>query len=253
MNRCQQQHLVVDYFFNELNKIQRAEFERHLANCQVCHESYTALSEIAPLIKKQQRADPNNRLFRQYHRNLRKMFSTSNGISAAVSKIGRFLFSNPPIPVRIAEAAALIIIGIFIGRLTFWESPATTHINPDKYAEVMEPTAGEVLMKNYLQETEMILLDVANLNPVEYEQFLIHLKQFAIYKSLLQKTILCREQAQELNNEKLLTLIDEIEPILLELSNIENETLNETLAEIRSQIKESHLLLELKAISLEKI
>jgi len=113
---------------------------------------------------------------------------------------------------------------------------------------ISEPSVEELILKNYLQETEMIFLDVSNLDPVDDHQLISNLVQSAKYKYLLQKTLLLRDQAKELENRQLSDLLNRIELILLELCNMEKNAYVETLAVIKKQLKDTHLLIEMKSV-----
>jgi len=58
MKTCKKQTLIVDYFFNELNEIQRNEFEKHLVNCEDCRNYSEAFASTAPLVRRQKRLKP---------------------------------------------------------------------------------------------------------------------------------------------------------------------------------------------------
>ncbi|OQX96124.1 hypothetical protein B6I21_01870 [candidate division KSB1 bacterium 4572_119] len=253
MKKCHKNHLVVDYFFDELVEKDKEQFRKHLDCCEVCSASLAALSETAPIIKEYKRQLPDKKLMRLYKTKLKEKFYRPLSISSIADKLFRSLIIKPSIPLRLAEAGALILIGVIIGRMTFWKSSPNIDYQTNGGYEILLSSDGKTLVDNYLLEAEMLLLDVSNLNPLEDEQVLINLKQLAMYRSLLQKTLLCRERAEKLDDEKLLTLIDQIEPILLDLCNLEQETLDETVSELRFQIRESHLLFELKTMNQEKI
>ena len=250
MKTCNKQYLVVDYFFDELNQQQKHEFEKHLTECEICKNYADVFSATAPLIKKQQRILPEKELMNQYYRELKTKYYSPKKLSAIIKEFFESLIITPSLPVRIAEAAVLILIGIFIGKAMFWKSqPVQQFVNGNKYGTSY---VSNLIINNYLQETEMILLDVANVNPDD-EQILLSLSQLAQYGNLLQKTTFCRTQAEETENEKLINLIDDIELILLELCNVEKKTLQEKVFEIRKQINESNLLFEIQNFSGEGI
>ncbi len=251
MKLCQKQNLIVDYYFDELNAEDREKFGQHLSECPVCTSALQLLADTAPLIKKFKRELPDKKLLKNYQQNLRAQFSKQTNSKVTMLRLFHQLLFQPSIPLRLAEATALIVFGIFLGRLTFFQAPVTTDKAVGENTEFVQASQG--LLTNYLQETEMILLDVYNLNPVEDENLLINLQQITTINNLLQKTILCRQRALELNDEEIVTLINEIEPILLEMCNLEKETAVQSLYEIKEQIENSHLLFELKTINPEKI
>jgi len=251
MKTCDKQYLIVDYFFHELDETQKKEFQTHLSDCAICRSTSEAFSTTAPLIKKQKRIPPGPELLRHYTQQLKAQYYSVNTFFARITKIFDFLILKPSLSIRFAEAAVLILIGIFIGRMTFWKAqPTQQGVNGKDFST---PHVSALILDNYLQETEMILLDVTNTNPKENDEALMSLSQLAQYRNLLQKTNICRAEAEEAHNEKLIQLTNDIELILLDLCNVEKLTLHEKMNEIKEQINDANLLFKLKNFTAEKI
>ncbi|UCE05722.1 MAG: hypothetical protein JSW07_19350 [bacterium] len=248
MSNCDQKYLVVDYFFNELNREEKQQFEKHLSYCGICQENLTALVTTSRIMKHQKREQPERELLQKYHIQLANEFSENRQVTSAIEKILEKFIRRPSIAIRLAEAMVLILIGIFIGKTTIWKStsaPESIALNDVPLQSQVE----ELLLKHYLQQTEMILLDVANLDPVEDEKLIFNLIQSTKYRYLLQKTLFLREQAKELENHQLSELLNQIELILLELYNMEKNAFVETLSVVKQQLKDSHLLIEIKSMN----
>jgi hypothetical protein len=251
MKTCTEQNQIVDYFFNELDDIQKNEFEKHLTKCEDCRNYFEAFISTAPLIKRQKRLKPESEMLELYYQSLKTKYPARKKLSVRTKELLDFLILKPSFHIRIAEAAVLLMIGIFIGRATIWKAETGQQIsNGNSYVTTH---VSEMILNHYLQETEMILLDVVNTSPDEDDRVLLSLAQLAQYGNLLQKTSLCRAEARETKDEKLLSLIDDIELILLEICNIEKRTLTEKVNEIREQINKSNLLFEIKNFSREEI
>lgn len=252
MNRCNQKYLLIDYVFNELTLDQKKQLKRHLDGCQDCQKYLTAVATTFNTIKNLKREKPGPGSLHNYHLKLKQAFGTEKIAGPRIEKLVQSFIQKPSIPARIAEAFILLLIGFFIGqtRLLKVDYPIpATFLEHEIYHSAIEPG----LLKNYLQETEMILLDVANLDPTEDLKIIIHLIQSAKINYLLQKTILIREQAKKLNDDRLAGLLNQIELILLDLSNFKKNELAETISEIKEQMKVSHLLIEIKSIKQEKL
>ena len=236
-----------------MNKKQKNDFEKHLASCEVCKNNFEAFAATAPLIKRQKRFLPEKELVNQYYRDLKTKYYTPKKFSDKIKDFLDSLLIAPSLPVRLAEAAVLIFIGMFIGKAIIWKSPSEPvqqFVNGTEYDTFV---VSELILNNFLQETEMILLDVANINPEEDERVILSLSQLAQLRNLLQKTSLCRTQAEETKDKKLINLVEDIEIILLELCNVEKRTLQEKVFEIKEQINDSNLLFEIKNFTGEEI
>lgn len=252
MSKCDQKYLVVDYFFEELKGDERRQFKKHLDGCDACQEHLTALASASRMTRRKKRAKPGKELLRNYHLQLENSFSEGQKSSSLIDRILDRLILRPSIAIRLAEAMVLIFIGFFIGKISI-----------DKPAMVSEPiflndaasySQGEsLLLKNYLQQTEMVLLDVKNLDPIEDQELIFNLIQSAKYRHLLQKTLLLRKEAKDLEDHQLSQLLNKIELILLELDNLETNGYVETMSMIKKQLKDTPLLIEIKSLNKPEI
>lgn len=247
MSTCDQKYLVVDYFFDELSKDDKQQFERHFSGCKTCQEHLNVLVTTSQVMKKQRREPPKKELLRNYHLQLENEFSEDKETSSFIERILDKFVRRPSIAIRLAEAMVFILMGMFIGKTMIWKSAsAPESIVMNDF--ISELSVEELILKNYLQQTEMIFLDVSNLDPVDDHQLISNLVQSAKYKYLLQKTLLLRDQAKELENQQLSDVLNRIELILLELCNMEKNAYVETLAIIKKQLKDTHLLSEMKSV-----
>ncbi len=247
MSKCNQKYLVVDYFFDELKREDKQQFENHLAECKTCEEHLESLAETSHVMKRQKREKPAKELLRNYHLQLQNEFNLNESWKFQLETILDKFILKPSIAIRLAEAVVLILIGIFIGRTFIWQ-PNTIPVSNGSINLASQPMVEDLILKNYLQETEMIFLDVANLDPIEDQRLISSLVQSAKYKYLLQKTLLLRDQAKELENNQLSDVLSQIELILLELCNMETNAYEETLFFIKQQLKDTHLLIEMKTL-----
>jgi hypothetical protein len=248
MSKCDQNYLIVDYFFNELKREDRQQFESHLTGCKTCEQQLGALAETSRVLKQQKREEPEKELLHNYHRQLRDKFNVEQKLTSRIGEILEKFVRRPSIAIRVAEAVVLILIGIFIGKTVIWQQ-GTSPVAEQLLGLASQPLVEDLILKNYLQQTEMIFLDVANLDPVEDQRLISNLVQSAKYKYLLQKTLLLREQAKELDNNQLADVLSQIELILLELCNMETNAYEETLFLIKQQLKDTHLLIEMKTLN----
>lgn len=248
MSKCNKKYLVVDYFFDELEHEDKQQFEKHLIECKICEEHLDALAETSRVMKAHKRNKPEKELLRNYHRQLEDEFKLNEGWKFSPKTILERFILRPSIAIRLAEAFALILIGIFIGRAFIWQQ-GTNPVSDELISVASQSSVEQLIFKNYLQQTEMIFLDVSNLDPVEDQQLVSNLIQSAKYKYLLQKTLLLREQAKEFEDHQLSDVLSRIELILLELYNMEHNAYEETLYIIQQQLKDTYLLIEMKTLN----
>lgn len=252
MSSCKQKYLAVDYFFDELSEEQKVQYESHLGQCAFCQAHLDDLKSTAKIVHPYKREQPGKKALQNYHDQLKAQFFTEKEKSNILEKIVDILFKRPSIPIRLAEALVVLVVGIFIGKYFVWTSDSS--ITPVIQNQNIYRASNEAfLLKNYLQETEMVLLDVANLDPIEDQKIIFDVIKSTKYRYLLQKTILLKDQAEQLEDHQLQGLLNQIELILLELCNLEEQAFPETIQEIKQQLKKSYLLMEIKSIKHQEI
>jgi len=252
MSSCNQKYLVVDYFFDELPSDQKTHIESHLGQCELCQQYLDDLKGTATAVKRFQRQQPDKKFLKNYHRQLQEQFFPEKKKTHIFENLIDIFIRRPSIAIRIAEAVALLVLGIFIGRNFVWQSefsPAPMAQYQNDYQSLNE----DLFLKNYLQETEMVLLDVSNLDPIEDQKIIFNLIQSTKYRYLLQKTALLKNQAYELEDQQLIELLNRVELILLELCNLEEQVSPAAIDEIKQQLKRSYLLMEIKSIKHQEI
>ncbi|HEX9972557.1 MAG TPA: hypothetical protein VGD14_10855 [bacterium] len=252
MSSCNQKHLVVEYFFNELTIDRKAQYESHLGQCELCQQHLDELKGTSKVVKRFQRQQPDKKFLKNYHRQLKEQFFPEKKKTHVFENVIDIFIRRPSIAIRIAEAVALLVLGIFIGRNFVWQSEfSQTPLS--QYQNNYQILNEDLLLKNYLQETEMVLLDVSNLDPIEDQKIIFNLIQSTKYRYLLQKTAMLKNQAYELEDQQLIGLLNRVELILLELSNLGEQPSPATIDEIKQQLKKSYLLMEIKSIKHHEI
>lgn len=249
MISCKREYETIEYFFDEMPAEKKLDFEIHIKKCEHCRAQLDNLQLADTVVKSYQRPQPEGQILRQYRQALNETFGRGKHFSIHLDKLKEKFITRPTIGIRFAEAFAILIIGIFIGKMTFWKTENIQN-NVNYESAAVTPTAVEaLLLKNYLQEAEMILLDVANLDPVDDHSVILELKKIAEYRRLLQKTLICKEHAEQLNDEKMGDLLNQIEVILLELCNIEQVSLDETFMDLKQQLRDTNLLRTIKNVN----
>ena len=234
MKTCRFKNSIVDYLYHELAVEKLHDFEKHLNNCPDCAEDLNQFSDTRNLIANRVRPLPDKKLLNNYHHNLKEIYKGDSFLEQLIQNI----VIKPSFAVRLAEIAVILIIGIFIGK-SLTKSETALQISKQNIID------GEFL-NNYLFETELLLLETSNIDDAQDIKLILDTDNC---KRLLQKTLLLKEQAENFNKTRLLSLLDQLEFILLELANFEDSSDKEDLDFVKNNIKDWHLFVELKAIN----
>lgn len=135
-----------------------------------------------------------------------------------------------------ATAALLLVIGFVAGR--FWNPPRAL---PEPARDRI--LAGEVA--GHLESSERLLAEVANAGP-DAPLDLSAEREWA--QDLLEANRLYRQSARHGGRKRLATLLDELEPFLLELAHAPDETSPEEMQALRDRIEEQALLFKVRIL-----
>jgi hypothetical protein len=151
--------------------------------------------------------------------------------------------------IRVLSAAAMILIGIGIGYLYFGNSDSvnqtiTGQIPVKKAAYPQEAT-------DYLESSKILLLGFVNFDTDEIDPTTMDFsRQQQAAKSLIQQAAVLKDDLKGRENQRVLALIQELEIILLQISNCEREFDIPAIDLIKSGVDNSAIMMK---INLEEI
>ncbi|HET9229216.1 MAG TPA: hypothetical protein VFR31_21230 [Thermoanaerobaculia bacterium] len=136
-----------------------------------------------------------------------------------------------------ATAALLLVIGFVAGRYL----PQAPQAIPESARDRI--LAGAVA--DHLESSERLLVEVANAGPGEPMDLSA---ERAWAQDLLEANRLYRQTAQNGGRKRLATLLDELEPFLLELAHAPDDTTPEEMQALRDRIEEQALLFKVRIL-----
>lgn len=134
-----------------------------------------------------------------------------------------------------ATAALLLVIGFVAGRYL-----------PQAPQAIPEPARDRILagaVADHLESSERLLVEVAN-----SQDSLDLSAERAWAQDLLQANRLYRQTAQNGGRKRLATLLDQLEPFLLELAHAPDENSTEEMQALRDRIEEQALLFKVRIL-----
>ena len=156
MSQCAYQNKIVDYMYNELDDSEKNTLQQHIESCAVCQKTLQEFTVTSMKISSYQRPKPPRRLLAAYHSELRKIIPPKFSFFWRLREIWYQIVVQPPLPMRIAEFAIVLVIGMWIGR---WQMVSKIEMPSSESTTLIDKN----MLENYLANAEMLLLDVANL------------------------------------------------------------------------------------------
>lgn len=227
---------LVLLFYGELPESRHVEVTGHLASCAACRDSYHALTRTLHLTSTTQAPDP--------------------GVDFEARVWSRLEPALPAQPVRrlsilAAAAAALIVAAGGVWFALNRTPPAPTAAQPPTVADSRpgDQFRERVLLSAvdaHLVQTEMLFVELLNA-PIEGPPALGYARLAA--DDLVASGRLYRETARDAGDAYLVAMLDELEPVLIEVARSSDTPDTGDMSALRGRIEQDDLLFKVRAVS----
>lgn len=258
MNVCSNmQDRFVEALYDELEAVERAEFERHLSVCASCAAAYESCKKTLLVMDLKEQPDPGEDFWAGFHQRLDAGIARQ-GRSSGMGRIlrlpvgGRLHRPAPHWALRTAAALALVAIGIVIGR-TFVERPAheppLTASNRD--ASMADAAEGQPELyrrvSDYVSRSQTLLLGIVNFDTQADGADAIDLQpQRRVSHDLMREADWIQTELSKGDADRqLVELIQDLQTILVLIANIEAKQDLEAVDIVRDSVDSSNLLLKI--------
>ena len=237
MQHLTEEHLVAHYFGDA---DARSDTREHLAQCAQCAQQFDTLRRVLELVKESPVPERGEDYGTQVWNRLRWKLGSDR------RRRGWTTF---------LAAAAMFAVAFFAGML--WRgnnhtedivavqtatATATTATQP-----AIQPESTDrlvlVVVGDHLDASERVLLEVANADP--NRTFLVGSERTS---DLVSANRIYRQTAAQRGDDRVATLLADLEPILIELSNAGDKLEGEKLAELQKRIEAKGLLFKVRVM-----
>lgn len=234
---------MVLYLYDELNEEEKRQLEKHVHHCRSCAEEFNKLKENFSLVT---RASETLRV---------PDFDWNKSwwvIRSSIRKKSRK--ERPFLPVsgwalKLAAAVIIFLIGIFAGKILFFPGQAPQVPEVTRSADDSFYLAS--MYREYFEDVKTTIMEYANYRVEDKESSLLLFEKGRV-KGLLSRSRLLKSYIKGDEYAVLKQLLDELEMILIEISNL---TANnpEYLLFIKELLKEKEIIFKMKHVSLERL
>ena len=253
MSACEKfQARFIEALYDELDAKMLKALQAHLENCPKCRKEYKQMRNTILKIEKEDMPDPGEQYWDNYWLRLDQRMEKENIRTEMKSGSKNIISMHPNMRswmIRILSAAAMLLGGIGIGYLYF--------VNPDS---VDLPINGQIPVKttaynqkaaHYLESSKILLLGFVNFDTDEIDPTSMDFsRQQQAANSLIKRAAVLKDDLTGKENQRVLALIQELEIILLQISNCEKEFDIPAIELIKSGVDNNALLMK---INLEEI
>jgi len=238
---------LVEYRYSDVADAKAAgAIEAHLQECGECRASFEALKRVLETLDAVPVPEPDPSYEMRVWNRLRPEMEQRERAS------WREWFSVRRL-VPVASVAALIAAAFIAGRISM-RGPAGTPGSSANVANVSVPntpaqTRERVLLVavgDHLDRAQMVLLEISNAEPEGKETDISHEQQRA--EQLLTANRLYRQTAQHTGDAAVSSVLDELEPVLMEIAHSPSNVSKPELEELRKHIEARGLLLKVRVL-----
>lgn len=245
MKVCKHQKLIIPFLMHELSEADRTAFEDHCATCPNCSQALEQFVPVHRLLDRQVRQPIPQAIEKEYQRALRRQFGRPlaplQWLRNAAAKMTKWLYAPTPVQ-RLAQALALLLLGVWIGYRAF-APHSTLTIDGDLAVNDVQIISGQdlQLINEYMIRSELILLTIVNSSTDSIRQSDLLLNR-ELADILLHHSGEVQKKTALLEDEHLSSFVNHMEFVLLEVSNQDENNIEQTLLELRQMIKEAKMV-----------
>jgi hypothetical protein len=233
--------LMVDALYNDLHETGQNVFLEHLKTCPGCSAEYEKLISLKGVMNKRQRHKMSEDFWDNYYLRLEEKLETMEKKKRPSIKTAwwRWWVLYP------AGALAILLVAIAFG--LFLSLPGGRNIVDTAVSSIRQLSPA---VAQHFENLQPLLIDYSNYSPGESEtapEETVLVEKSTVQKLLLENRMLKQVVAKN-NNISAKQLMDELELILLEISN-SNGDREVTLRAVQQLIKDDDILFKIKVLA----
>jgi hypothetical protein len=253
MSGCNKYNFLFEKAVNgELNDSEEKIFKEHLNTCGKCSSEYGGLKNTLTLLQSNVSREVSEEFLNDFWETLEpKLEKKQSPLGIIWDKLKNYFYLGWEWKYQFAGAAALIVIGIFIGRYLIGEKEIANQpaIYPNN--SVVVNTSVNVEAEEYIERSKVLFLGLMNFDPATDDVEAINLShQKKISRDLLTKASDLKSELKGAEKQQLRKLVSDIELILLQVANLETKNDLEGIELIKDGVNHRGILLK---INIEEI
>ncbi len=253
MNECAKcRSLMAEALYDDLSAKDKAAFEAHLACCGDCVAEYAAMKETRKMLDARERRDPGTDFWEGYWDRLERRLDAEPAPATrpARGRARRPFALFPAWASQIAAAAALLVVGIFIGR-TLLHPPAprvarATSPAVSPVPGVEQASAPVLRARDYFERSKVILLGLVNYDPKASDVYGLDLpQQKRLSRALVNEAGSLKNDLKAPADKRLRELIGDLETILVQIANLESANDLDAVELVKKGVDEKGIFLKI--------
>jgi hypothetical protein len=242
---------LLDYRYGDLAEA-NASVEQHLHECENCRASYESLKSVLAMVEALPVAEPGPhfeaRVWNKIAPNLQRPGFDWSKLTAWMSPKRLIVFGT---------VAALIVVAFFAGRISLKQNqnnvtPAAPQVADTTNANAPGQVRERILLVavgDHLDRAQSVLLEISNAEPSGNRNSEVDIsEQQERAQEMLVSNRLYRQTAEHSGDNAVASVLDELEPVLLEIAHSPSKVSSSELEELQRGIESRGLMLKIRVL-----
>ncbi len=247
MQSCVSEDILYQYLNDEIPSDEVKEIKQHIETCTSCQSALSEMNQITEILISRERPSINKRMLRTYHQDLAAQFKSPGPLKYCLAWIQKKSsnFTNIRIyTTRLAFGVALILIGIMMDRYLLRPGMNTNQLTHEQVQLISSLNESDLhILQSFFNDTDKFLESIVN---TKSKSMLTGSGQFNIHAQQLMQKTYQMDRYRHASDQMLTDILNQIEMILIESSNLEENDIQTSLEEIRTMVIQARLLMEVK-------
>lgn len=219
--------MMIEALYGELRPAERDQLDAHLRSCPDCASEYSVLGATLRVMDKKRTPDPGPVFWDGYWDRLAARMDRQGAAGPArlplAARVGRLFTLLPRWSYRLAAGAALLAVGILIGRSLL--SPPVTisplQMNPATSSAVPVSNDPAVRARQYIDRSQVLLLGLVNFDPKTEDIYALDLpRKKEISREMVTQAADIRDSLTDPRQKRLRELVSDLRVIMMQIANL---------------------------------
>jgi hypothetical protein len=237
--------LLAAKLFGDLDSGEQARLEEHLATCDSCREQLAAFQQVVSGIGRPTRPDMPQHFWDGYwHRLIERMDKESAPVHSFWEKVREFFSTKWSWGWQVAAAASLLVLGMVIGQYLSMKDASVEIVTTQPSPTIMTAHDANARTAQLLERSKILLIGIVN-DDFDAARSSDLARQRKVSRSLLQETRALQADLSSSPDRRLQQLLQQLEPVLVQIANLEIEHDLSSVDLVRDGIDREGLLLKI--------
>lgn len=242
--------LIILAHYDEISPKEKKALQKHLETCPRCAKEFDRLQKTFQIMDKRERKNPGSEYWETFDQKLNQRLDKESKIKIPSSKAFFPKISVRRLVPQLAAGAALLILGIFLGRYIWFHGTSTIpgkKLSPPPLFD----TSSSLNISQSFEKIQMVLMSIMNFNPETEDVYALDLvDQQVLFEQMASFTREIQNSSLASEDNRIYKLASDLEIILRQMANLENPQDSQNIKMIQSALMQKDILFRLRLFNI---